>query len=98
MKTKSTPEPGDLRERALRLLARREQSRFELARKLGQGAVERGYREIGTQVTRLPDPSDEARTLDSWFEVAFERVAPGLDEAMAEVRFTLSLEKAASRT
>lgn len=33
---KSTPEPGDLRERALRLLTRREHSRFELARKLGQ--------------------------------------------------------------
>src|SRR5512139_1321900 len=36
MKTKSTPEPSELRERALRLLARREHSRFELARKLGQ--------------------------------------------------------------
>ena len=34
MKTKSTPEPGDLRERALRLLARREHSRFEMTRKL----------------------------------------------------------------
>ena len=33
---KSTPEPADLRERALRLLARREHSRAELARKLGQ--------------------------------------------------------------
>ena len=33
---RSTPEPGDLRERALRLLARREHSRFELARKLEQ--------------------------------------------------------------
>lgn len=31
---KSKPEPGDLRERALRLLARREHSRAELARKL----------------------------------------------------------------
>jgi regulatory protein len=31
---KSTPEPGELRERALRLLARREHSRAELARKL----------------------------------------------------------------
>ena len=36
MKTKSTPEAGDLRERALRLLARREHCRAELARKLGQ--------------------------------------------------------------
>jgi regulatory protein len=31
---KPTPDPGDLRERALRLLARREHSRAELARKL----------------------------------------------------------------
>jgi regulatory protein len=36
MKPKSTPEPGDLREHALRLLARREHSRAELSRKLGQ--------------------------------------------------------------
>jgi regulatory protein len=34
MKTKSTPEPGELRERALGYLARREHSRFELVRKL----------------------------------------------------------------
>jgi len=34
MKTKSTPEPGDLRERALGYLARREHSRAELTRKL----------------------------------------------------------------
>lgn len=34
-KNSKKPEPGELRERALRLLARREHSRFELARKLG---------------------------------------------------------------
>lgn len=34
MKTKSRPEPGELRERALRYLARREHSRAELTRKL----------------------------------------------------------------
>jgi regulatory protein len=33
---RSTPEPGELRERALRLLARREHSRVELTRKLEQ--------------------------------------------------------------
>jgi regulatory protein len=32
---KSTPEPGELRERALRLLARREHCRAEITRKLG---------------------------------------------------------------
>ena len=38
---KPTPEPGDLRERALRLLARREHSRTELARKLAAAGFER---------------------------------------------------------
>jgi len=36
MKPKSTPDPTSLRERALRLLARREHSRVELERKLAQ--------------------------------------------------------------
>jgi len=71
---------------------------FERARKLGQSAVDRGYREAGAQITRLPDPSDQERTLDSWFEVAFEKSTTEIDEAMNEVRFSLSLEKAASQT
>ncbi|MDI3291064.1 hypothetical protein [Polyangium sp. 15x6] len=71
---------------------------FERARGLGVAARERGYHEVGTQITRLPDPSDEERTLDSWFEVSFEKRVAGLDEAMAEVGFALSLEKAASRS
>ena len=37
---KSKPEPGELRERAMRLLARREHSRAELARKLGQSGFD----------------------------------------------------------
>lgn len=41
MKTKSTPDPADLRERALRLLARREHSRAELLRKLEQAGFDR---------------------------------------------------------
>lgn len=43
---KSKPEPGDLRERALRLLARREHSRAELTRKLGQA----GFAQDGIEV------------------------------------------------
>jgi regulatory protein len=41
MKTKSKPEASDLRERALRLLARREHSRFELERKLAQAGFDK---------------------------------------------------------
>jgi regulatory protein len=42
MQPKSKPEPGELRERALGLLARREHSRAELARKLEQAGFEAG--------------------------------------------------------
>jgi len=38
---KPSPEPGDLRERALRLLARREHSRAELVRKLERAGFSR---------------------------------------------------------
>ncbi|MDQ1315682.1 MAG: regulatory protein [Pseudomonadota bacterium] len=41
MKPKSTPEPDELRERTLRLLARREHSRVELVRKLERAGFAR---------------------------------------------------------
>jgi len=71
---------------------------FERARFMGNDALKRGFVEVGTQITRLPDPSDDSRTLDQWFEVAYEKRTDGIDEAMVEVAFALSLEKAASRT
>jgi hypothetical protein len=75
-----------------------DESLFALARALGGALLGRGFAESGTQVTRMPDPSDDTRTLDSWFEVSFEKRVAGLEEAMAEVGFALALEKAASRT
>jgi hypothetical protein len=70
---------------------------FDKARRLGSPALERGYRETGQHVTRVPDPSDAGRTLDTWWEVSFEKGVSSLEEAMVEVGFALSLEKAASR-
>lgn len=74
-----------------------EHAMFDHARVLGQVVIARGYAEIGTQITPLPDPNDETHTLDSWFEVAYEKRVNDLDEAMAEVGFALSVEKVASR-
>ena len=54
---KSTPEPGDLRERALRLLARREHSRAEIARKLGQAGF------AAADIARLLDEFEEKNWL-----------------------------------
>ena len=40
---------------------------------------------------------DAARTLDTWCEVFFEKRVDGLDLAMDEVKFALSIEKTAQR-
>ncbi len=71
---------------------------FEHARRMAKPSFDRGYVEVATQITRLPDPNDEQRTLDSWFEVSYEKRVRNLEEAMTEVGFALSIEKAASRS
>jgi len=68
---------------------------FERARDLATRALDRGYREIAVQVTPVRDPGDEARTIDTWCEVTFERAVDDVAAAMDEVRFALLLEKAA---
>ena len=70
---------------------------FDRARDLAKGALGRGYAEIEAQVTRVSDPGDAARTLDTWCEVSFEKRVDDVARAMDEVRFALSVEKAATR-
>jgi len=84
MKTKSTPEPGDLRERALRYLARREHSRFELARKLAQAGFD------DQDITALLDAFEQKNWLsdrrfaESW--VADHRARTGSVKLAYELR------------
>lgn len=73
-----------------------EERLFERARALAAPAVERGYREVDAMVTRVMDPGDSGRTLDTLCEVVFERSAEDLARAMDEVRFALSVEKSAA--
>jgi hypothetical protein len=68
---------------------------FDRARALAVGAVAHGYAETGTMTSPMHDPADPSRTLDTWYEVSFEKAVATLDEAMAEVGFALSVEKAA---
>jgi hypothetical protein len=70
---------------------------FARARGLGGEARERGYHEIEARVSTIPDPVDDAATLDTWFEVVFEKAAAQVGAALDEVRFALGLEKAAQR-
>lgn len=75
MKTKSRPDPDELRERALGYLARREHSRFELTRKLEQAGFD------GSDVGALLDEFEarnwlsDRRFAESW--VADHRAKAG---------------------
>jgi hypothetical protein len=68
---------------------------FERARELATSAISRGYVEISTLTNAMQDPADPGRTLDTWYEVCFEKSVPTIEEAMLEVGFALKVEKAA---
>jgi hypothetical protein len=68
---------------------------FERVRALGGHAIAAGFAEVSTSVTRVADPGDTERTLDTFYEITFAKSALGLPEALAEVKFALTLEKRA---
>lgn len=70
---------------------------FERARGLAAPALDRGYSEVEAKVRTVQDPGDTERVIDTWCEVLFEKPVSGLDAAVDEVRFALSIEKAAAR-
>lgn len=68
---------------------------FELARGLGRAADGRGFSEISTNASPMNDPVDPTRTLDTWYEVAFEKAVQDLAQAIDEVQFAVGIEKTA---
>jgi len=67
------------------------------ARALGAPALERGFVERRTFVTEVPDPSNPDLVLEHWYQVEFDKEASGLDAAIEEARFAVSLDKTAAR-
>jgi len=68
---------------------------FDRARALAASAEARGYVETATLTSPMQDPVDPTRTLDTWYEVCYEKKVPSLEEAMIEVGFALKVEKTA---
>jgi len=60
---------------------------------IGGRAGERGYEESSAEIVEVKDPVDEARVLDVWHEVTYRKPLEALDDAIAEVRWALGLEK-----
>ena len=66
---------------------------FDRARELARAAAADGWSEQSSQVTAVTGPVDPSRTLDTWFEVMFERAFDSVDDAVSAARFALRLEK-----
>jgi hypothetical protein len=69
---------------------------FARARACAAEAKERGYTEVSQAEVPVRDPGDASSTLDTWYEVAFERAVADEDELEKELRYALALEKTAS--
>jgi hypothetical protein len=68
---------------------------FGRARSVATASAGLGYGEVETTVVSIADPGGGPSTLETWYEVAFEKVVePG--ELVAELRYALGLEKTAS--
>jgi hypothetical protein len=70
---------------------------FDRARRLAGPALANGYCEVSTAAVPVADPGDSTRTLDVWYEVAFEKAISTETDLFAELHELLKLPKTASR-
>jgi hypothetical protein len=68
---------------------------FDRVRKLAESAITGGFTEVSTTVTKVTDPGDAERTLDTFYEITFVKPTPKLDDALVELKFAMGLEKRA---
>jgi hypothetical protein len=68
---------------------------FVRARKVAESSTPRGYAEVESAVVPIRDPGGGPGTLDTWYEVSFER-SVSKDELIDELRYALGVEKSAS--
>jgi hypothetical protein len=70
---------------------------LERARSLASSFDGRGYTEVDTQTIAVKDPGNPDRTIDTWYEVSWERSVDGMEALVSELRYALSQQKSAIR-
>jgi hypothetical protein len=66
---------------------------FARARALAGASSSRGFAEIGSSAAPVTDPSDQERTLDTFFEIVVAKEVATLEDAFEDLRFALRLER-----
>jgi len=60
---------------------------------VGDVATSQGFAEVSAASVDVKDPSDQARTLDVWHEVAYTKHAADLDDAVRLVQWALTVDR-----
>jgi hypothetical protein len=68
---------------------------FGRVRTLAESAISGGFTEVSTSITKVNDPGDAERTLDTFYEITFTKAARGVDDALVTLKFAMGLEKRA---
>jgi hypothetical protein len=68
---------------------------FDRVRKLAAGVLSADFVEHGTSVTRIADPGDADRVLDTFYEITYAKGAVRLADALPDLTFALNVEKRA---
>jgi hypothetical protein len=68
---------------------------FVRARNVASPSASRGYREVETAVVPINDPGGGPQTLDTWYEVAYEKPVDAKD-LLDELKYALGVEKTTS--
>jgi hypothetical protein len=70
---------------------------FDRVRALATPALAQGFLEVGCIATKVADPSDESRTLETFYEVTFAKQVKDMEAALDELRFLLNIDKTVKR-
>ena len=74
--------------------AETENALFEKVRStVGRAASERGFSEVSANTVQVKDPVDNEKVLDVWHEVTYSRAVSDIASAVADVQWSLALEK-----
>lgn len=60
---------------------------------VGDVATAQGFAEASAASVEVKDPSDQARTLDVWHEIAYTKHAADLDDAVRLVQWALTVDR-----
>jgi len=68
---------------------------FDRVRRLADSLLLPGFAEQGTSVTRVADPGEPERTLDTFYEITYAKTAVALADVLFELKVAMSFEKRA---